>query len=68
MGSLHKHCHGHACTVVVVKGKETYEIIGDYNPLTRDNTCKCRVENTQRAILIVCKNEQNNCGFQFLFV
>ncbi|RHZ54306.1 hypothetical protein Glove_428g36 [Diversispora epigaea] len=32
-------CHGHACTVVVVKVKGTDEIIGGYNPLTWDNTC-----------------------------
>ncbi|RHZ54921.1 hypothetical protein Glove_421g89 [Diversispora epigaea] len=29
-------CHGHACTVVLVKVKGTDEIIGGYNPLTWD--------------------------------
>ncbi|RHZ77530.1 hypothetical protein Glove_177g141 [Diversispora epigaea] len=31
-------CHGHACTVVLVKVKGTDEIIGGYNPLAWDNS------------------------------
>ncbi|RHZ87568.1 hypothetical protein Glove_33g45 [Diversispora epigaea] len=31
-------CHGHACTIVVVKVKGTDEILGGYNPLTWDNS------------------------------
>ncbi|RHZ49359.1 hypothetical protein Glove_522g32 [Diversispora epigaea] len=31
-------CHGHAGTVVIIKVKETDEILGGYNPLMWDNT------------------------------
>ncbi|RHZ68684.1 hypothetical protein Glove_294g158 [Diversispora epigaea] len=31
-------CHGHKGTVVIIKIKGTYEVIGGYNPLTWDNT------------------------------
>ncbi|RHZ87678.1 hypothetical protein Glove_33g35 [Diversispora epigaea] len=30
-------CHGHACTIIVVKVKGTHEILGGYNPLAWDN-------------------------------
>ncbi|RHZ81615.1 hypothetical protein Glove_117g65 [Diversispora epigaea] len=50
-------CHGHACTVVLVKVKETDEIIGGYNPLTWvNNNIKGQWVKTKDSFIFSLKN------------
>ncbi|RHZ81845.1 hypothetical protein Glove_117g72 [Diversispora epigaea] len=50
-------CHGHACTVVLVKVKETDEIIRGYNPLTWvNNNIKGQWVKTKDSFIFSLKN------------
>ncbi|RHZ77450.1 hypothetical protein Glove_177g129 [Diversispora epigaea] len=50
-------CHGHACTVVLVKVKGTDEIIGGYNPLEWDNSnIKGKWMETKDSFIFSLKN------------
>ncbi|RHZ70833.1 hypothetical protein Glove_266g35 [Diversispora epigaea] len=49
-------CHGHACTVVLVKVKGTDEIIGGYNPLTWDKNIDGKLMETKDSFIFSLKN------------
>ncbi|RHZ70823.1 hypothetical protein Glove_266g11 [Diversispora epigaea] len=49
-------CHGHACTVVLVKVKGTDEIIGGYNPLTWDKNTDGKWIETKDSFIFSLKN------------
>ncbi|RHZ67387.1 hypothetical protein Glove_301g65 [Diversispora epigaea] len=55
-------CHGHVCTVVLVKVKGTDEIIGGYNPLTWDKNAYGRWIETKDSFIFSLKigNIQNS--------
>ncbi|RHZ77533.1 hypothetical protein Glove_177g144 [Diversispora epigaea] len=54
-------CHGHACTVVLVKVKRTDEILGGYNPLSWDNS-KYYIIDTRYAFCNKSKDDQKRWG------
>ncbi|RHZ70831.1 hypothetical protein Glove_266g36 [Diversispora epigaea] len=49
-------CHGHACTVVLVKVKGTDGIIGGYNPLTWDKNTDGKLMETKDSFIFSLKN------------
>ncbi|RHZ57825.1 hypothetical protein Glove_383g13 [Diversispora epigaea] len=49
-------CHGHVCTVVLVKVKGTDEIIGGYNPLAWDKNANGRWIKTKDSFIFSLKN------------
>ncbi|RHZ77485.1 hypothetical protein Glove_177g139 [Diversispora epigaea] len=49
-------CHGHVCTVVLVKVKGTDEIVGGYNPLTWDKNTDGKWMETKDSFIFSLKN------------
>ncbi|RHZ59361.1 hypothetical protein Glove_364g24 [Diversispora epigaea] len=49
-------CHGHASTVIIMKVKETNEILGGYNPLMWDNTTNGGCRETSDSFIFLLKN------------
>ncbi|RHZ70825.1 hypothetical protein Glove_266g13 [Diversispora epigaea] len=50
-------CHGHACTVVLVKVKGTDGIVGGYNPLTWDKDTDGKWMETKDSFIFSLKND-----------
>ncbi|RHZ49358.1 hypothetical protein Glove_522g33 [Diversispora epigaea] len=50
-------CHGHAGTVVIIKVKETGEILGGYNPLVWNNTASSVFMHTRDSFIFSLKND-----------